>query len=106
MRGEEFRRACDDAVDRIRRATKGKSDVLIMTTNPAASRWTEARELAEACRLAAQDRHAGLADTEHAFHAAGKVDRNRLFVDDRVHLSRAGHELVAETVLAAIAAGL
>ena len=64
MRGEEFRRGCDDAVDRIRRATKGKADVLILTTNPAASRWTEATELAEACRLAARDRNAGLADTE------------------------------------------
>ena len=105
MRGEEFRGACDDAVDRIRRATKGKTDVLIMTTNPAASRWMEASELAEACRLAARDRHAGLADTEHAFRAAGLVDRNRLFVDDRVHLSRKGHELVAEAVLTAIAAG-
>jgi lysophospholipase L1-like esterase len=105
MRGEEFRRACDDAIDRIRRATNGKADVLIMTTNPAASRWTEAAELAAACRLAAQDRRAALADTEHAFHDAGKIDRDRLFVHDKVHLSRAGHELVAESVLAAITAG-
>ncbi len=102
MRGEEFTRACEDAVDRVRRATKGKSDVLLLTTNPAATRWTETAELAEACRRAARDRNCGLVDTERAFHAAGANDRNRLFVDDRVHLSRAGHEIVAAAVMQAI----
>ena len=104
MRGPEFEKACADAIDRIRRATHGKSDVLILTTNPAASRWTETAELAEACRKAARARNAGLADTEKAFHEAGKDDRNKLFVDDRVHLSRAGHKLVADTVVKAIEA--
>lgn len=106
MRGEEFQRAVADAVDRIRRATRGKADVLILTTNPSAARWETTRELAEACRKAARDRNAGLADTEEAFRVAGKEGegRDRLFVHDRVHLSRAGHELVAETVLKTIAA--
>jgi lysophospholipase L1-like esterase len=104
MRGQEFTRACADAVDRVRRATKGKADVLILTTNPTAVRWEETSELAEACRRAARDRNAGLADTERAFHAAGKDDRDRLFVRDRVHLSRVGHEVVAEAVHEAIEA--
>ncbi len=103
MRGEEFVRACEDAVDRVRRATRGKADVLLITTNPTATRWTETAELAEACRRAARARNCGLADTERAFHAAGSDDRNHLYVDDRVHLSRAGHRLVAETVMKAIA---
>ena len=47
MRGEEFARACEDAVDRVRRATRGKADVLLITTNPTATRWTETAELAE-----------------------------------------------------------
>jgi lysophospholipase L1-like esterase len=102
MRGEEFHRACADAIDRIRRATHGKADVLLMTTNPTAVRWDEMAALAEACRDAARDRNAGLADTARAFHGAGKDDRDRLFVHDRVHLSPAGHELVADTVLRAI----
>ena len=59
-------------------------------------------ELAEACRGAAKDRRAGLADTDHAFVAAGKNNPNPLFVHDRVHLSKAGHAIVAETVLKAI----
>ena len=104
MRGEEFHQACCDAVDRIRRATKGKADVLILTTNPSAARWEETNELALACRTAARNRNAGLADTKKAFDAAGNDDRNRLFVHDRVHLSRAGHEVVAYTVEQAIEA--
>jgi lysophospholipase L1-like esterase len=104
MRGEEFRQACVDAVDRVRRVTGGKADVLLLTTNPSAARWEETQQLAEACRTAARQRNAGLADTEKAFHTAGEPDRNRLFVDDRVHLSRAGHEVVAETVRRAIEA--
>ena len=41
MRGEQFRRACADAIDRVRRATKGKADVLLLTTVPAAARWDD-----------------------------------------------------------------
>jgi lysophospholipase L1-like esterase len=104
MRGAEFRRACADAVDRVRGATKGAADVLLLTTTPAADRWDTMAELPEACRTAARDRNAGLADTERAFQTAGREDRARLFVRDRIHLSRAGHEVVAETVATAIRA--
>ena len=38
MRGEQFRETCLDAIDRIRRATRGKADVLIMTTLPGRAR--------------------------------------------------------------------
>jgi len=59
---------------------------------------------AEACRQAARDRNAGLADTDRAFHDAGKAERNPLFGFDRVHLGKPGHEVVAEAVLKAIEA--
>jgi len=104
MRGEQFRQTCADAIDRIRRATKGKADVLLITTNPSVAGWNTMPELAEACRKAASDRTAGLADTDAAFHAAGKENTERLYVTDKVHLSPPGHELVAETVLKAIQA--
>ncbi len=105
MRGPEFRAACNEAVDRVRRATKGQADVLLMSTCPSAVRWTETAELAASCRQAAQDRNAGLADIEAAMHAAGKEDRNPLFGFDRVHLGPPGHQVVAETVQKAIEAG-
>jgi lysophospholipase L1-like esterase len=105
MRGPQFAETCADAIDRVRRATKGRADVLLLTTVPAVGRWETMSELAEACRTAARGRNAGLADTEKAFHAAGKADRERLYVNDRVHLSAAGHGVVVETVLRAIEAG-
>jgi lysophospholipase L1-like esterase len=101
MRGEQFRDTCIDAIDRVRRATKGTADVLLLTTVPSAKRWTDLAELAEACRAAAKSRKAGLADTERAFLAAGK-DRKDLFAWDQVHLGPVGHELMARTVLEAI----
>jgi lysophospholipase L1-like esterase len=76
--------------------------VLLITTNPSAARWGAIEELAEACRDAAKDRRAGLADTDRAFVAAGRDNPNPLFVHDRVHLSKAGHALVAETVIKVI----
>ena len=107
MRGKQFREAYKDAADRIRRATKGKADVLILTTVPAASRWGAVAELAEACRLAAKDRKVGLADAEKAFLAAGEEEkeRDKLYVKDRTHLSPAGHALMVQAVLEAVEAG-
>lgn len=105
MRGPEFAASYRDAIDRIRRATHGESDVLIFTTLPSVERWRTMAELAEACRTAAADRNAGLADTERAFLASGQTDKERLYGFDRTHLSPAGHEVIADAVLKAIAAG-
>ncbi|HEY1435842.1 MAG TPA: hypothetical protein VGG65_10720 [Thermoanaerobaculia bacterium] len=70
-RGEEFGATSKDAVDRSRRATHGKADVLVLTANPSAARCDGLAELAEACPVVARDRNAGIADTEKAFHTAG-----------------------------------
>ena len=78
--------------------------MLLLTTVPSVERWTTMAELAEACRKGARDRRAGLGDTEKAFHELGKKDRERLYVRDKTHLSPAGHELMARTVLEAIEA--
>ena len=105
MRGDQFYQTVTDAIDRICRATKGKADVLVLTTNPSVAGWDTMAELAEACRKAARDRNAGLADTYAAFHTAGTENKERLYVNDKVHLSPAGHELVAGTVLKVVEAG-
>jgi lysophospholipase L1-like esterase len=102
MRGEQFHEAYTDAVDRLRRATNGKTDVLILTTLPTVARWTTMAELAESCRKAARDRNAGLADIEKAFLEAGKENRERLYGFDKTHLAPAGHEIVARTILNAL----
>ena len=105
MRKGMFRETCADAVNRVRRATRGTADVLLMTTIPGVDSWQTRAELAEDVRLAAGDTAAGLADTEKAFLAAGTTDRARLFASDKVHLGPEGHALAARTVLAALAAG-
>lgn len=102
MRGAQFAESNVEAIDRIRRLTKGKAEVLIITTAPAASRWTEHTELAEACRKATKERNAGLADIEKAFYDAGKTDKEKLFVNDKTHLGPTGHDIVAKIVLEAI----
>jgi len=105
MRGETFRETCRETIDRVRRATKGKSDVLFMSTVPGLEMWTTRTELGEAVRSAAADRKCGLADTEKAFLATPSDKREQLFCRDKVHLGPVGHELVAATVLAAIESG-
>jgi lysophospholipase L1-like esterase len=102
MRGPQFRASYEDAVDRVRRATRGKADVLILSTLPAVERWTTMAELAAACRDAAKGRNAGLADTERAFLEAGKEGKEKLYARDRTHLAPAGHELLARKVAEAI----
>jgi lysophospholipase L1-like esterase len=106
MRGPQFEETVADAIDRIRRATGGKADVLVLTSIPGVEAWETRTELAEACRKAAAAGNAGLADTEKAFLEAGKSNRERLFVHDKVHLGPAGHEVVVKTVLEAITAAV
>ena len=106
MRGPHFQETLGYAVDRIRRMTAGASDVLLITTCPALKRWDDMAELAQAARIVASAKRAGLADTEAAFHAAGadEAARTKLYVWDATHLGPPGHELAAETVRQALAA--
>ena len=104
MRGGHFRRMLSFAVERIRRMTGGKSEVLLLTTCPADGRWDAMEELAEAVRTVAAEKRTGLADVAAAFHEAGgdSTVRKALFARDQTHLGTRGHELAAQTVLAAL----
>jgi len=105
MRGPMFQESCREAVDRIRRATKGKADVLLLTTVPSFEMWKTRDELGEAVRAAAKERNAGLADVEKLFHATPEAQREKLFCSDKVHMGAPGHEVLAAAVLAAIESG-
>ncbi len=74
MRGKQFRQSYQDAVDRVRRATHGKADVLIISTVPAASRWGVAA-LAEACRQARRPTARPNGRRGQVFTAAGTTRR-------------------------------
>jgi lysophospholipase L1-like esterase len=105
MRGPMFQESCREAVDRIRRATKGKADVLLLTTVPSLEMWKTRDELGEAVRAAAKERHAGLADVEKAFHATPEDQHEKLYCSDKVHMGPPGHEVLAASVLSAIESG-
>ena len=87
--------------------TKGRAEVLLITTCPALGRWNTMDELAAATRTMAAEMKAGLADVAAAFHAQGTEETQRaaLFAWDKTHLGAAGHRLAAETVLQAIQKG-
>lgn len=104
MRGPGFLEAQKDAVERIRRATNGQADVLILTPCPTLNNGDTFSELAEACRQAAQQENAGLADTYAAFQA-DPAAKAQLIAWDKTHLAPPGHELVANTILAALEKG-
>ncbi|MBN2476792.1 MAG: heparinase II/III family protein [Pirellulales bacterium] len=104
MRGPHFRTLLGFAVDRIRRMTGGRSDVMLITTCPAVARWDTMEELAEAVRAVAAEKKTALADVSAAMHqaAADEPARLELFAWDKTHLGPAGHELAAATVVDAI----
>ena len=100
MRGPAFKDTCRWAVDRVRRATRGKADVILTTTAPAQEGWMTTSELADAVRTVAAERKTGLTDIQKVFHAAPA--REPLFCRDKVHMGPAGHEAIAAAVLAEI----
>jgi len=104
MRGEMFTAVMKDAVQRVRRATKGEADVLIITTLPAVETWDTMAELAAAGRAAAKEQNAGLCDGWAVFHELGKADKDHLYAADKVHLGKPGQEALAKAVVAALVA--
>jgi len=103
MRGEMFEAAQRETVERIRRATKGKADVLLMTTCPGLEAWDTYAELADAVRKAAKETNAGLGDTYADFHAVPKEQHAEIYCRDKVHMGKLGHELIMKTVMDALA---
>lgn len=103
-RGPEFYQMNMDAIRRIRQATGGQSDVLILTTYMPLENGERLAELADACRRAAKDGNAGVADIYTAFHDA-PGDKASLYGWDKVHLGQPGQELVAQMVAKALANG-
>ncbi|MBA3709721.1 MAG: CIA30 family protein [Planctomycetes bacterium] len=102
MTGPAFAALQKDTIQRIRRETHGKADVLIITTCPAASKWDEMADLAEACRTAAKDQNAGICDIYALIHELGKDNKDQFFDEDKTHLSALGQQTIAKAVLEAL----
>jgi lysophospholipase L1-like esterase len=106
-RGPDWREKTRFAVERIRRMTKGRTEVLLVTTCPALARWDTMNELAEATRAVVAEKNTGLADVAAAFHKEGADEAKRatLFAWDKTHLGEVGHRLAAEAVFQALQQG-
>jgi lysophospholipase L1-like esterase len=104
VRGPRFAEYLRLAVDRIRRQTRGRADVLLMTTCPTHAAWTQRAELEQALRDVAKETHAAVADVAGEFRKAGTPDealKREYFGWDKVHLGPRGHEVTRDAVLSA-----
>ena len=107
VRKPQFKQYLNLAVDRIRRATGGQAEILLMTTCPAFARWETMDELCQAASEVAQERKTGLADINSAFRAAGSSEealKRQYWVSDNTHMGSVGHDLITQTMLSAIEA--
>ena len=105
VRGTQFKEYLRWAVDKIRRETQGKTEILLLTTCPAFGRWHTMDEMADAVRSVAVEKKTGLADVAAAFHKAGDAEAAKaqgFWARDDVHLGSKGHDVIAGTVYEAI----
>ncbi len=108
VRGARYRQYMRVAVDQIRRWTKGRAEILVMTTCPGFKRWETTSELCRAAYMVTKERNTGFADAAAAFHKAGSREealKRKYWAWDNVHLGPGGHELIADTVFRAIQSG-
>ncbi len=106
MTPEHFRHVYHFGIDRLRRLTKGKSELLLMNCLPIRDEWNALDAQAEAVRLTAQDKRTGFCDTYGTFKEFGGDERTRPwpYAWDG-HLGMLGHPLVAWAVIDAIGRG-
>lgn len=105
VRGQRFREYLEMGVDRIRRMTGGKADILLMTPGPGFKRYETMAELEASVREAAQAKNAGFVDIASEFRKAGDAEtalKKGYWAWDNVHLGTNGHKLTAEAVLQAV----
>jgi lysophospholipase L1-like esterase len=94
---ETFFESQKEAIDRVRRATRGKADILVFATIPGTKNWTAYTQMSAASKKAAAEKNAAFLELEAAFFEAGKENKDQFYVDG-CHLTGAGHELVSTTV--------
>ena len=107
VRGPRFKDYLRLAVDRIRRETGGASDILLLTTCPAYSRWETMKELEQATMEVAQEKGVAVADIAAEFRRMGSAEQalqQSYLAWDKTHLGTNGHRLVAATVMKALTA--
>jgi lysophospholipase L1-like esterase len=101
VRGPRYKQYLRTAVDRLRRLTKGQTEILVMTTCPGFGAWETTAELSQAACTVARERNTGFVDAATAFHKAGSREealKRSYWAWDNVHLGAGGHDLIADAV--------
>jgi len=103
---DQFKAAAGVLIDRVRRLTKGKAEVLLLTSLPgtSANGWENLKVGAEVMRELAREKRTGLCDAGAAFRALG---RETLIADyfrsgDPAHPNAKGQDLLARLLLEAV----
>jgi len=103
---DQFKTAVSVFVDRVRRLTKGRAEVLLVSSLPGTSddAWERLKAGAETIRELAQEKRCGLCDADAAFRALG---REKLIAEyfrekDPAHPNPRGQELLTNLLLEAI----
>ena len=105
VRGLRYKQYLGATIDRLRRLTRGRAEILVMTTCPGFNRWETLNELCQAAYQVAQEKKTGFADVATAFHKAGSREealKRQYWAWDNVHLGAGGHALVVDTVMRAL----
>ena len=101
IRGPLFKEYLRLAVNRVRRATQGQADILLLTTCPSYERWETMQELAVAVQEVAQEQKTGLVDIAAEFHKVSPEEalQQNYFARDKIHLGPQGQAVVRDAVL-------
>jgi lysophospholipase L1-like esterase len=104
---DQFKAAVSAFVDRVRRLTTGRAEVLLISSLPGTSdeAWERLKAGAESVRELAQEKRCGLCEADAAFRALG---REKLVAEyfrekDAAHPNPRGQDLLANLLLEAIA---
>jgi lysophospholipase L1-like esterase len=104
---DQFKTAVSVFVDRVRRLTKGRAEVLLISSLPGTSdeAWEHLKAGAESIRELAQEKRCGLCDADAAFRALG---REKLIAEyfrekDVAHPNPRGQDVLTNLLLEAIA---
>lgn len=105
VRGPRFAEYLRLAADRIRRQSEESADILLLTPLPSYAHWETMNELEQAVRDVAKEKSTALVDIAAEFRQAGSPEQAQakdFWAWDKTHLGKAGHELTARQILAAI----
>jgi lysophospholipase L1-like esterase len=106
---DQFKTAIGVYVDRVRRLTQGRTEVMLVSTIPGTSQeaWDKLAAASRAVRRVAAEKKCGLAEADKPFRALGRESLTKGYFapGDAAHPNPKGQDLLARTLTDAVEAG-